>query len=259
MHYQELGVRDLGQAGARGSRSSGGAARGGAETVVLLHGMLGNLSVYYFRIAPMLAKYFHVVVYDLKSHGMSQKVKEGYDLESMSDDLMGLMDALGLRRVHLAGYSFGALIALKAAVRFPGRIDGLAIIEGPDPSDEEPLRVMMEYSKEAFDEWAGEAGLLLGRRQMEKHHRMYEYIFQKTTMQEDVQKERDFFVGSAIASIPHRTLLLYGEDSDCAEAGRLLERRMRDARLEWIGGDHNLPMQHPELVGETLINFFSWL
>jgi len=56
----------------------------------------------------------------------------------MSDDLFGLMDALDLGRYILPDYSFGALIALKAAVRCPERIDGLVIIEGPDPSDEEP-------------------------------------------------------------------------------------------------------------------------
>ncbi|MBS1659922.1 MAG: alpha/beta fold hydrolase [Bacteroidetes bacterium] len=237
VHYQELGS--------------------GIETAVLVHGMLGNLAVYYFHIAPMLAEHFHVVVYDLKSHGLSEKAEAGYDLESMSADLLGLMDVLGLRRVHLAGYSFGALIALKTAARFATRVDRLAIIEGPDPSDEEPLRVMMEYSKEAFDEWVGASGLSMGRRQLDRHHRMYEYIFQKTTMQADVQKQRDFFLGKEVASIPHRTLLLYGEDSDCATAGRLLERRMMDARLRLVKGDHNLPVQAPDVVADELMDFFK--
>src|ERR1700753_2900134 len=93
VHYQELN-------------------KGAARSVVLVHGMLGNLAVYYFRIAPLLAEYFHVVLYDLKSHGLSEKVRDGYDLDSMSDDLFGLMEVLQLRKVLLAGYSFGALIAL---------------------------------------------------------------------------------------------------------------------------------------------------
>src|ERR1700753_126011 len=86
--------------------------KGAKRTVLLVHGMLGNLAVYYFRIAPLLAEHFHVILYDLKSHGLSEKVRDGYDLDSMSDDLFGLMEVLQLRKVLLAGYSFGALIAL---------------------------------------------------------------------------------------------------------------------------------------------------
>jgi pimeloyl-ACP methyl ester carboxylesterase len=50
-------------------------------------------------------------MYDLKSHGMSERFLDGYDLENMSSDLMGLIDHLQLEKVHLAGYSFGGLIA----------------------------------------------------------------------------------------------------------------------------------------------------
>jgi pimeloyl-ACP methyl ester carboxylesterase len=238
VHYQELN-------------------KGARQTVVLVHGMLGNLAVYYFRIAPLLAALFHVVLYDLKSHGLSEKVRDGYDLESMSDDLFGLMDVLGLRQVHLAGYSFGALIALKAAVRCPERIDGLVVIEGPDPSDEEPLRIMMEYSREAFDEWLETSGLAMGRRQLERHHQLYEFVFQRTTMQEDVQKEKEFFSGEEVVEIPHKTLLIYGKDSDCVTAGYLLARRMKDVRLLLVDGDHHVPVQSPDMVAGALLDFFD--
>jgi pimeloyl-ACP methyl ester carboxylesterase len=231
--------------------------KGAPQTVVLIHGMLGNLAVYYFRIAPLLAEHFHVVLYDLKSHGLSERTIDGYDLESMSNDLFGLMDELQLQRVHLVGYSFGALIALKAAVRSPQRLDRLVMIEGPDPSDEEPLRVMMEYSKEAFDDWVTAAGLSMGRRQLDRHHQLYEFIFQRTTMQSDVQKEKRFFSHGEIDGIFNKTLLLYGKESDCIGAGYLLARRMKDVRLMLVDGDHNIPVQQPELIGQALINFLT--
>jgi esterase len=238
VHYQELN-------------------KGARQTVVLVHGMLGNLAVYYFRIAPLLAERFHVVLYDLKSHGLSEKVRDGYDLGSMSDDLFGLMDALELGQVYLAGYSFGALIALKAAVLCPERFAGLAIIEGPDPSDEEPLRIMMEYSKEAFDEWLEVSGMSMGRRQLERHHQLYEHIFQRTTMQGDVQREKEFFSGEEVTKIPHKTLLIYGKDSDCVTAGYLLARRMKDGRLLLVKGDHHVPVQEPDLIAGALLDFFG--
>jgi pimeloyl-ACP methyl ester carboxylesterase len=229
--------------------------KGAERSVVLVHGMLGNLAVYYFRIAPLLAEHFHVVLYDLKSHGLSEKAADGYDLGSMSDDLFGLMEVLQLRKVHLVGYSFGALIALKAAVRRPERFDRLVVIEGPDPSDEEPLRIMMEYSKEAFDDWIEASGMSMGRRQLDKHHQMYEYIFQGTTMQEDVQKEKAFFTGEEVAGIPNKTLLIYGKESDCIPAGYLLWRRMKDTRLLLVSGDHHVPVREPEMIAEALLKF----
>jgi esterase len=231
--------------------------KGAGQSVVLVHGMLGNLAVYYFRIAPLLAEHFHVVLYDLKSHGLSEKAADGYDLDSMSDDLAGLMEVLELRKVHLVGYSYGALIALKAALRFPERFDRLVIIEGPDPSDEEPLRIMMEYSKEAFDDWIEASGLSMGRRQLDRHHQLYEFIFQRTTMQEDVQKEKEFFSGGEVAGVSHKTLLIYGKDSDCVQAGFLLARRMKDKRLLLVDGDHHVPVQEPDMIAGALLEFFE--
>src|SRR5271167_3743618 len=91
------------------------------DTVVLIHGMFSNLSIYYFNIAPILAQHFHVFMYDLKSHGTSERVLKGYDLENMSSDLIAMMDYLKIKKAQLVGYSFGGLIALKTALIAPKR------------------------------------------------------------------------------------------------------------------------------------------
>jgi pimeloyl-ACP methyl ester carboxylesterase len=235
--------------------------RGAPQTVVLVHGMLGNLAVYYFRIAPVLARDFHVVMYDLKSHGMSESAAEGYDLETMAGDLLGLMDALQLGVVHLAGYSFGGLVVLKAAMRFPGKFVKLVVIEGPDPSDEEPIRVMTAYNKDAFDEYITEymdtSGKRMGQRQLDRHHRMYAYIFQQTTMRADMRREATFFSGEEIRHIPHDSLLIYGKQSGCVAAGQLLVRKLKHARLLLVEGDHNVPVQQPGVIADSLRQFFN--
>ena len=114
----------------------------GQETIVMVHGMFSNLAVYYFTIAPMLAKHFRVVLFDMKGHGMSEKVQTGYDLTSMTGDLLNLMHVLGIEKAHLAGYSYGGLVAMKMATRFPERVGKLAIIEGPDPTEQEVLAII---------------------------------------------------------------------------------------------------------------------
>lgn len=231
------------------------------ETVVLVHGMFSNLSVYYFNIAPILATHFHVVLYDLKSHGMSEKTLSGYDLESMTNDLKYLIDALELKQVYLGGYSFGGLIALKMAIRFPNLVKKLAVIEAPDPSDEKARGIIEEYSREFLEHYVENftdtTKVKMGKRQMEKNHRMYEYLFHQTSIKEDMILEKDFFEDGAINQLDQDVLLLYGLTSNCLDAGKNLNQKIKNSSIQIVDGDHNIPIQEPQLIGEALLNFFQ--
>jgi pimeloyl-ACP methyl ester carboxylesterase len=232
----------------------------GQETIIMVHGMFSNLAVYYFNIAPMLAKHFRVVLFDMKGHGMSEKVQTGYDLTSMTNDLRDLMDALGIEKAHLAGYSYGGLVALKMATRFPGRVGKLAIIEGPDPSEQETLTIIDTYSREFLihyiENFADTTRLLAGKRQLEKNHRMYEFLFNETSIRSDMEGEKAFFNDPAVLAIANDTLLIYGEESNCVPSGRTLASKIPNATLVLAPGDHNVPVQHPEAVGTELMAFF---
>lgn len=233
---------------------------GGAGTILLIHGMLGNLSVYYYRIAPILARRFHVVMYDLKSHGMSERAEAGYDFQSMAEDAVSLMETLQLPSFHLVGYSFGALIALKTAIRFPEKIRKLSVIEGPDPFDPEPFSKIDEYSRKSLETYAAGVtdifGRKIGARQLERTHQLYEYLFRQTSIRYDMQKERDFFSGGGIDYIPHDTLLIYGKNSDCAPAGHALSGKIRRSKLVMFDGDHQIPLREPAGIARELDNFF---
>lgn len=232
--------------------------RGAEETILLVHGMLGNLSVYYFKIAPILAKHFHVVMYDLKSHGMSEKVTTGYDLNSLTDDLANLMKQLNLSAVYLAGYSFGGLISLKMASRFPDLVKKLVLIDTPNPNDDKTRMMMDAYSRESLEDYLNGPGQKkVGKRTLERKHRLYDHLFHETTIKKDVLQERDFFSAVEISRIEQDTLLLYGTDSPCLEAGEKLQRRIRNAELLVLNGDHNIPIQEPETIGDMMGAFFK--
>ncbi|WP_342331361.1 alpha/beta fold hydrolase [Pedobacter sp. FW305-3-2-15-E-R2A2] len=235
--------------------------KGAAETVLLVHGMFSNLSIYYFNIAPILAKHFHVVMYDLKSHGMSEKIADGYDLNSMTDDLSALLDQLELSSVHLAGYSFGGLISLKMAARFPHKVKKLAVIEAPDPNDDKTRDIIDEYSREFLEyyvqNFADTTKSKMGKRQMEKNHRMYEYLFHETSIKSDMIRERDFFSATEIDGISQETLLLYGANSNCLEAGKALKKKIKRVELMEVDGDHNVPIQQPVSIGNLMETFFK--
>ncbi len=197
--------------------------KGAEQTVVLIHGMFSNLSIYYFNIAPVLAKHFHVVMYDLKSHGMSERFLDGYDLDNMSSDLIGLIDHLQLEKVHLVGYSFGGLIALKTALEYPDRVNQLVVMEAPDPQDEKARNIIDEYCKEFLEHYVANftdtTKVQMGKRQMEKNHRMYEFLFNQTTIKADMIKEKHFLGEARFNELTAPTLLLYGADSNCRQTG----------------------------------------
>jgi len=232
-----------------------------SETIIMLHGMFTNLSVFYYKIAPKLAEKFHVVLYDLRGHGMSEATPSGYDFQSMSDDLLALMEALELEKVHLTGYSYGALVTLYTAMFHPEKTDKVAIIEAPDPKDEEPRRLLENYSKALLEQYVKNMYVTTlmkpSYRQIEKNHKQHDYLFNNTSLIDDITKNRDFLCEIERANIPNETLLLYATDSPCKEAGESLHRYIRNSQLFFGEGDHNLPLQSPDWVAKKLCDFYT--
>lgn len=231
------------------------------DTVILIHGMFSNLSIYYFTIAPILAQHFRVVMYDLKSHGRSERVLEGYDLENMSSDLIAMMDYLQIKKAQLIGYSFGGLIALQTALIAPERLDQLVVIEAPDPQDEKARDIIEAYSKEFLEHYVANftdtTKVKMGKRQLEKNHRLYEFLFYQTSIKADMIKEKHFLHHVSISELRIPTLLLYGSASDCKPTGEWLQSQIATVELKLMDGDHNIPIQDPIGIAETIVQFLT--
>lgn len=235
--------------------------REASQTIVMIHGMFTNLSVFYFKIAPELAKYFHVVMYDLRSHGMSEQQDNGYNLDVMAEDLVALLDTLALSRVHLVGYSYGGLIALKAVMTYPDRFDKIVVMESPKPDEGDAPEVLQKYGHEFIDQYLDnyEQSTLLkpGKRQIEKNKKLYDYLFNHTSIKEDLEKDTDLFDKISAKPVQNHTLLLYGSDSDCIAAGYFLKECLPHSSLLVSEGDHNLPIQVPQWISDQIINFIN--
>lgn len=97
---------------------------------VLLHGMASNCRTWE-AVARELAGAGHAVVtVDQRGHGLSGKPPGGYDWATVTGDLAHLLDALGVEAPLLAGQSWGGNVALDFAHRYPGRVRGLALVDG---------------------------------------------------------------------------------------------------------------------------------
>jgi non-heme chloroperoxidase len=69
-----------------------------------------------------------VVAVDQRGHGASDKPLDGYDVERLSQDLVAVLDALGVDRCALVGWSFGGQVAFHLAAAHPDRVDRLVLV-----------------------------------------------------------------------------------------------------------------------------------
>jgi epoxide hydrolase 4 len=106
--------------------------QGEGELVVLLHGFPEFWYSWRHQI-PVLARHFKVVVPDLRGYNYSDKPQSGYDLDTLTRDVMGLIKSLGYTKAHLVGHDWGGAIAWHFAQRFPQMLDRLAILNAPHP------------------------------------------------------------------------------------------------------------------------------
>ena len=102
---------------------------GSGQQVVLLHGLASTCHIWDF-VAPILAQDFAVVALDQRGHGESTKPDHGYDFASVSQDLGGFIQYLGLDEPIIAGHSWGGDVALEFAVANPKVAKGLCFVDG---------------------------------------------------------------------------------------------------------------------------------
>ncbi len=95
--------------------------------VLILHGLFGSLSNW-GSISKQLAADFSVIGVDLRNHGGSGHSDE-MDFPSMANDVLQLMDELGLESCSIVGHSMGGKVAMELALSQPQRLDRLAVVD----------------------------------------------------------------------------------------------------------------------------------
>lgn len=94
----------------------------GGTPVVMLHGGLAN-SDYFGNQVPALAQHHRIILVDSRGHGRSGRNTQPFSYDLMTDDVVALLDKLGIPRAQIVGWSDGAIIGLDMAMRHPDRVD----------------------------------------------------------------------------------------------------------------------------------------
>jgi 3-oxoadipate enol-lactonase len=79
----------------------------------------------YALVTPAMQEHFTVIDFDHRGYGSSDRPDQEYGMDVWVDDMAGLIDALGIEKLHVHGGSMGGFIAVLFAAKYPQKVDRL--------------------------------------------------------------------------------------------------------------------------------------
>lgn len=248
----------------------------GRETIVFAHGLLFSGRMFEGQVRALRERY-RCVTFDFRGQGQSEVTSSGYDMDSLTEDAAGLIEALGCAPCHFVGLSMGGFVGMRLAARRPALLRSLVLLEtSADP--ESPDAVGRYRRLNLVARWLGVKPvvgrvmkILFGRRFLDDPSR------------DGLRKQwRDRLVANhrigitrAVAGVIDRagvyeeisrigvpTLIIVG-DQDVATPPVKAERihsRIAGSKLAVISGaGHTSTIEEPEAVNQALVEFLDEL
>lgn len=206
----------------------------GAPPLVLLHA-LGESSADWDEVLPALAARHRVHALDLRGHGRSSWPGTGaYGLEPMRDDVLEVLDGLGLEQVDLLGHSLGGMVAYLCAQQQSHRVRRLVLEDVGTPVPRTPTTPERPEGDLDVD-WDM---VLAVRAQIDR-------------------PDPGWFDG--LSRITARTLVIGGGPASHVPQTRVadLARRVPDARLVTIPAGHLVHRAEPDRVTHEVLEFLD--
>ena len=238
---------------------------GSGPALVLLHGGLGDSGLWE-PVVPLLAERFRVIRTDLRFFGRSTGPAAPW---SWHDDVIGLLDELGVDRAALAGLSLGGRLALEIALEYPERISALALVApGLAGHDAAPYSAEQE---ERYDAAEAEGDL---DAMMDVDFEVWAPLGSDERMARlwhatpDANPLPDFVSPRELAgppakerlgelAVPTLVITVSHDPDGFREIGPLIAAEAQNARHVQLDSDHYVTLREPELVAATLGEFLS--
>ena len=254
---------------------------GQGPDIVLIHGLTGDLSIWFLcKAMTELAKTHRVTAFDLRGHGYSDVPPSGYTSLDHAEDVLALMDVIGATRAKLVGHSFGAVVALHAAVLAPDRVEALVLSDPYFPA----LRHLEDLSRwghwQIFRQEAADAGVNLSSEHWYDLGKFFDQVmhldgerllqFRRavglpglnrllrlggTTAGQDSKVEAGLTTEKILA-VSQPVLALYGESSPFLSTANYLVEHLRVCRSILVpDAQHRAPEENPEGFTRALVEW----
>ncbi len=251
---------------------------GEGSPVVLLHGLACGKRMWLHQVRALSDRY-RVIVYDQRGHGLTDAPDDPkrYSGAHLFRDLVGFLDALGLDKVSVVGFSMGGGPALALAASMPQRMSRLVLADvGAGADDAWKIQWLAQRwiglaEREGFD--ALVADMLRSelfkvyanqgpryRRHMAGLIRATPLAGLRHSLSEVLGKRKSLFRSTmALKSIRVPTLVIAGQhDYVCRNSSRLLADTIPGAALTKIAGaGHMSPLEQPREFSARVCEFLS--
>ncbi len=111
-------------------------AGSGDRLVLCLHGFPESAISWRYQVEPLAQAGYRVWAPDLRGYGGTTRPTgiDAYRIESLMDDVTGLLDAAQVQRAILVGHDWGGIIAWYYAMRHADRVEALVVVNAPHPA-----------------------------------------------------------------------------------------------------------------------------
>lgn len=184
-----------------------GQARPNQPSLVLIHGGLSTINSSFGRLLPALAKQHHVIAVELQGHGHTADTDRPFSYEAFADDIAALVEQLELGPTNLLGYSVGAGVALRTAMRHPAVVNKLvlAAVSYNDAAIYPEIKAMSaEMAPEMLDGTPFHQDYLAVAPQPENWHQLI-------AKNNAFEKVRQDWPASEVQAVKAPALLIYGD------------------------------------------------
>ena len=214
--------------------------KGQGEPLILLHGNGENCDYFAGQIDEF-AQYYHVYALDTRGHGKTPRGDTPFTIRQFADDLLAFMDAHGIDKAHVLGFSDGGNIAMIFAMKYPERVlrlilDGANLdAKGVKPSIQIPIEIGYRFAK-MFAKKSAEA---------RKHAELLGLMVNDPNVRPE-----------ELSAITAKTLVIAGNKDMIKESQtRLIASSIRDSQLVILKGDHFIANKCPEAFNRAVLAF----
>jgi pimeloyl-ACP methyl ester carboxylesterase len=247
---------------------------GEGETLILITGYSATMEMWDAHLLKELSSHYRVVLFDNRGMGRTTASEKPFSIGLFAEDTVGLMDALGIEKAHVMGWSMGTFVATEMALKYPGKVDRLILYAGACAwSGKDAIKSRPEVSAALMD--------LSGTRE-ERARRLLGVLFPKKWLEEhpdfvrglpgpETPPSRDSIErqGAAIGAwagacdrlgtIAQPTLIITGTEDVVIPPGnsQMMASRIPGSWLIRIPGGHSNMYQYPHLFARCLLGFLQ--
>lgn len=234
--------------------------------VLVFSNSLGTDLTMWNEIVPLLLPYFQVLRYDTRGHGQSEITPEPYTIAQLGQDVIDLLDQLGVPKAAFCGLSMGGLIGQWLGVNYPERFSRLILCNTAakvgtadawnERIDMVKQKGMSPITDQTLKIWFSEAF----RENAPQRTREMKTVFLNNDPQgysNCCAAIRDADFRTNLKDIALETLVIAGADDPATtvEDAKYMVEQLPNAKPEILPARHLSNIEQPDAFAAALINF----